>query len=159
MKIKVSIDNHIYTVNVGDTKARPIIVEVDGDVFEVWPETIEKGDITPPNESITAIPQEIQRPHTIMLEDPTRAAKSGISKLTDITPMGSKIIRAPIPGVITAINVTVGCEISVDEELLKLEAMKMNNSIRSNRAGVIKSIFVSVGQIVKLNEELIELSS
>jgi biotin carboxyl carrier protein len=61
--------------------------------------------------------------------------------------------------VITAVYVTPGSEVSVGEELLKLEAMKMNNSILSNRAGVIRDVCITVGQVVKNNEILLEFAS
>jgi biotin carboxyl carrier protein len=69
-----------------------------------------------------------------------------------------KTVKAPIPGVITAILVQSGTEVSVGQELCKLEAMKMNNSIRSSRAGKIATIHVSIGQHVKHNDALIEFA-
>jgi biotin carboxyl carrier protein len=69
-----------------------------------------------------------------------------------------KAVKAPIPGVITAILVQPGAEVSVGQELCKLEAMKMNNSIRSSRVGKIASINVSIGQHVKHNDVLIEFA-
>jgi hypothetical protein len=38
MKISVKIEDKTYEVQVGDLNARPIPAEVEGEVFEVWPE-------------------------------------------------------------------------------------------------------------------------
>ena len=49
-------------------------------------------------------------------------------------------------------------EFAVGDEMCKLEAMKMNNSIRSNRTGTIGTIHVNVGQQVKHGDLLIEFA-
>jgi len=53
---------------------------------------------------------------------------------------GTRDIIAPLPGVIAAILVEQGDEVSYGQELCTLEAMKMKNAIRANRAGCIESI-------------------
>jgi biotin carboxyl carrier protein len=61
------------------------------------------------------------------------------------TPMGSGAIVAPIPGKIISICVKVGDLVSVDQVVLKLEAMKMENDIASPVSGTVKEIAVSEG--------------
>lgn len=81
-----------------------------------------------------------------------------------ITAMGFEIgaakqvneIKAPIPGLILEINVTVGQEVEEGDNLLILEAMKMENTFQSPRAGTIKSIAVSKGDAVDKGQLLIE---
>ncbi|WP_314241941.1 acetyl-CoA carboxylase biotin carboxyl carrier protein subunit [Empedobacter tilapiae] len=65
-------------------------------------------------------------------------------------------IKAPMPGLILEINVAVGQEVQEGDNLLILEAMKMENSFDSPRAGVIKSIAVEKGQAVDKGQLLIE---
>ncbi|TRW26760.1 acetyl-CoA carboxylase biotin carboxyl carrier protein subunit [Flavobacterium zepuense] len=65
-------------------------------------------------------------------------------------------IKAPIPGLILEINVTVGQEVKENDPLLILEAMKMENTFNSPRAGVIKSIAVTKGAAVDKGQLLIE---
>lgn len=65
-------------------------------------------------------------------------------------------VKAPMPGLILDINVTIGQEINEDAPLLILEAMKMENIICSPRKGVIKSISVNKGDAVEKNQLLIE---
>jgi len=65
-------------------------------------------------------------------------------------------IKAPMPGLILEINATVGQEVNEGDNLLILEAMKMENSFDSPRAGIIKSIAVTKGQAVEKGQLLIE---
>lgn len=65
-------------------------------------------------------------------------------------------IKAPIPGLILEIAVTVGQAVQENDTLLILEAMKMENTFHSPRAGVIKSIAVTKGQAVDKGQLLIE---
>lgn len=66
-------------------------------------------------------------------------------------------ITSPLPGTVWEIKVEVGQEISEDEVVLILEAMKMENEILSDDAGVVKSILVNKGDLVKAGESLIEI--
>jgi biotin carboxyl carrier protein len=65
-------------------------------------------------------------------------------------------IKAPMPGLILEINVSVGQEVKENDPLLILEAMKMENSFLSPRDGVIKSIAVEKGHAVDKGQLLIE---
>ena len=65
-------------------------------------------------------------------------------------------IKAPMPGLILEINVSVGQEVKENDPLLILEAMKMENCFLSPRDGVIKSIMVEKGNAVDKGQLLIE---
>ena len=65
-------------------------------------------------------------------------------------------IKAPMPGLILEINVSVGQEVKENDNLLILEAMKMENSFSSPRDGIIKSIAVFKGDAVDKGQLLIE---
>jgi len=52
-------------------------------------------------------------------------------------------IKAPMPGVVIAIKVEVGQTIEIDQPLVVLEAMKMENMLKSPIEGVIKGIEIS----------------
>ena len=67
-----------------------------------------------------------------------------------------KSIKAPMPGLILEVSVSLGQEVKEDDALLILEAMKMENIINSPRDGIIKSITINKGQIVDKNSLLIE---
>ena len=65
-------------------------------------------------------------------------------------------ISAPMPGLILDILVEEGQEVNEEDQLLILEAMKMENIITSPRQGVIKSVSVSKGDAVEKKQLLIE---
>ena len=58
-------------------------------------------------------------------------------------------IKAPLPGIIVSISVKEGDRVESGQELCVLEAMKMNNPIRSTLIGRVKTIHITVGQQVQ----------
>ena len=66
------------------------------------------------------------------------------------------VIKAPMPGLILEMSVSVGQEVKENDCLLILEAMKMENSFLSPRAGIIKSISAKKGDAVEKGQLLIE---
>jgi biotin carboxyl carrier protein len=72
-------------------------------------------------------------------------------------PEKNKIVSF-IPGTILKLYVTVGQCIKKDDDLLILEAMKMQNLIKSPLEGVIKSIFLKEGERVPKGKLMIEIS-
>ena len=66
-------------------------------------------------------------------------------------------IKSPLPGVISAIRVKIGDKVSVGQELVVLEAMKMENSIESEAYGTIKEIHVEKGDSVLEGEAIITI--
>jgi pyruvate carboxylase subunit B len=67
------------------------------------------------------------------------------------------VIRAPMPGRVVRIPVTIGDHVPVGSGLLVLEAMKMENEIRSATAGVVTAVLVTAGQAVEKGQILVEL--
>lgn len=74
----------------------------------------------------------------------TRETKNGAAKL-----------NAPMPGLVLNVLVQVGDTVDKGTNLLILEAMKMENIIKSPREGIIKSIEIEKGTKVEKNQALI----
>ena len=68
----------------------------------------------------------------------------------------SKYLLAPMPGKIVSINVKCGQKIKSGENLLILEAMKMENLITATKDTKIKKINVKVNDAVEVDQILIE---
>jgi biotin carboxyl carrier protein len=68
----------------------------------------------------------------------------------------SKNIAAPMPGLIVRLNFEPGDEVKKGDALLVMEAMKMENDIKSPLAGKVKSISVTVGESVDKGQTLVE---
>jgi acetyl-CoA carboxylase biotin carboxyl carrier protein len=64
-------------------------------------------------------------------------------------------IVAHMPGTITEILVKVGDKVQADDELMILEAMKMENPICAKDAGVVKEIKVKEKDKVATNQVLL----
>lgn len=71
-------------------------------------------------------------------------------------PIDPKKITAFIPGTIRKVLINEGKKVNKGDELLILEAMKMNNTMLSPMEGVISKVLVKPGQIVSKKQLLIE---
>ena len=60
-------------------------------------------------------------------------------------------IKAPMPGLLLKLKKNIGDYVKVGEPLLILEAMKMENEIRSPANGIVKEILFKEGQSVEKN--------
>lgn len=65
--------------------------------------------------------------------------------------------KAPMPGLIRNILVTVGQEIKKGDAIIVLEAMKMENSLKAPADLKVKNIHVAVGQAVEKGQLMLEL--
>lgn len=67
-----------------------------------------------------------------------------------------KELIAPMPGRIVQVSVTIGQELNVGDEILSLEAMKMENVLKAEGVGIVKTILVEGNQVVEKGFVLIE---
>jgi propionyl-CoA carboxylase alpha chain len=72
------------------------------------------------------------------------------------TTLSAKQVLAPMPGAVISVAVKLGDKVNIGQELGMLEAMKMRNVIRSERAGVIKAVYTKEGASVQIDELLFE---
>ncbi|NLL14333.1 MAG: biotin/lipoyl-binding protein [Fibrobacter sp.] len=70
----------------------------------------------------------------------------------------SIVVKAPLPGLVLRINVSVGDEVTNGQELLVLEAMKMETPINSPGSGKITSIEVSQGDQISAGQVLLGIN-
>ena len=61
---------------------------------------------------------------------------------------GGFAVRAPLPGTINDIKVTVGQQVTKGQTVIVLEAMKMENNIDAERAGKVLEVKVAKGDTV-----------
>lgn len=69
-----------------------------------------------------------------------------------------KEVKAPMPGLVLRLMVEEGATVSRGDNLLVLEAMKMENIIKSPGDGTVGRIHVSMGQAVEKNQVLITMA-
>ena len=72
-------------------------------------------------------------------------------------PEDPRLVKAFIPGTIIKISVRRGRKVEEGDDILVLEAMKMQNQIKAQVSGKVKKINVKKGQMVSKNHVMIEL--
>ncbi len=139
---KLSINNNRYSVTIKDVTDDAVLAEVNGKQYVV---DLERSADTP------SIPVKVPQTSTPRIAAPQTAPAPQ-------TPTaGGSLIPTPIPGQIISINVSVGEKVRSGQKLLVLEAMKLENSITSDRDGTVEKILVSEGDVVAQGQALIEI--
>jgi biotin carboxyl carrier protein len=144
MKYRVKVEEQWYEVEIKDLTTQPVIAYVDGESFEVWPESSDNSSI-----------QTVKQPASSATPSSPKPAKP--TTTATIHP-SLKAVLAPIPGVIISIAVQPHAQVIVGQELCVLEAMKMRNSIRATRNGEILQVKVTPGQHVGHHDVLMEFA-
>jgi pyruvate carboxylase subunit B len=67
------------------------------------------------------------------------------------------VVKAPMPGLVLRIPVSVGQEVAAGQGVLVLEAMKMENEIKAPAPGVVIGIPVQPGQAVEKGQVLLQM--
>ena len=126
------------TIEVASLPAkRSYTVKVDGKAYDV---VVEAGRVDAQPQTIVPTQKPVVQPAS--------------------SPSGSEsIVSAPMPGSIEKLSVAVGQVVQVNDVVVVMEAMKMQNEIRSPYSGTVDKILVSVGHSVSAGESLIALKS
>jgi len=88
-----------------------------------------------------------------LIEVPDRREWSRAGGATQLG--GSLRISAPMPGKVLRLLVSEGQSVEAGQGLAVVEAMKMQNEIKSTKSGQVRSIFISEGQTVAAGQEII----
>jgi len=67
---------------------------------------------------------------------------------------GKQTLTAPMPGKVVRVLVGPGAEVAEGQALVVIEAMKMENEVRSPKAGKVVELHVAEGQTVEGNAKL-----
>jgi biotin carboxyl carrier protein len=135
MKYTVRVADTSYEVEIEDIYARPVIARVDGQVFEVNPESATKPAV---------------------LQQATEVKPVELSRQPSTSTLATNELTAPLPGTVVEIFVKAGEQIESGQVILVIEAMKMKNSIRATRAGKISEVLVSPGETVAHKQALVK---
>ena len=104
-------------------------------------------DVTVEEVANSAAPAQTQAPAAFSPQPQAKAAE----------PAEGFQLKAPMPGTITDILISVGDDVKSGQNLLILEAMKMENEITSPVNGKISGIVVSKGAAVKTDDVLLTI--
>jgi biotin carboxyl carrier protein len=135
---KYTINGNKYEVAIGEIVENEVTVTVNGEEYkvEMEPEPVEEKKVV------------VRRP--VEANPSTSEASEAGGKVNT-----NNAVKAPLPGVITAINVQVGDEVKAGDTVLVLEAMKMANNIEAEKGGKVTAICVKPGQSVMEDDALV----
>lgn len=81
-----------------------------------------------------------------------RRSRNASAKLSD---GGTEEVRAPMPGVVVAVEVARGETVGAGTPVVIVEAMKMQNEISTVGGGKVKDILVKAGDLVESRQTLL----
>jgi 3-methylcrotonyl-CoA carboxylase alpha subunit len=147
---------HSATVKPGGTAAE---VTVDGQPFVV------RFEETGPSAYLLRIGDRAHAFHLVQEGDAIHLFWEGVSYRLAIEREGTRSaarapsgsLAAPMPGKVIAVRVAPGQLVAKGDELLVVEAMKMENALRAPRDGVVKAVRAQVGDMVQPGLVLVEL--
>lgn len=138
-KYQFEINGNIYDVNIRNFEDKVVDLEVNGTAYKVKLKEEVKTKKTP---------------KFVRSKTPPPSTKDS-KKLTRKGTLST--IKAPLPGKILSVLVKEGDTVSKNDNLLTMEAMKMENNIQSDTDGVVKSIKVAPGEAVLQDDILLEI--
>jgi len=138
-KFKFTIRGNDYEVEILKYEDNVAKVEVNGTQYAVEVRSEVKQSKTP-----VLVRQEVPAP--------TRS-ETKIKKT-----IGATQIKSPLPGNIMHVYVKTGDEVKKGDNLMVLEAMKMENNIQAEKDGQISAVKVHPGESVLEGDVLIEIS-
>lgn len=138
----VTLDDRRYELRVveGEVSEGTFVLDLAGELIPVEVSQIALRAVRgpPPSKAKKAAP--------VKEREPKRAA-----------PAKGEGIRAPMPGRIVEVFVEAGDEVEVGDVVLILEAMKMENELRSPGKAIVQSVNVKPGDSVAGNQLLVAL--
>ena len=138
-KYKFTIRGNDYDVHLKDIEDNVAELDVNGTIYEVQIH----GEV-----KTTKTPTLIRRPVEKM---------PGEGQIRKKESTGKTKVTAPLPGTILKISVTVGDVVTEGQNVMIMEAMKMENNIQTTKGGEVTSIKVNVGDSVLQDDVLIEI--
>ena len=73
-----------------------------------------------------------------------------------VPPDTSKLLLCPMPGLLTQLHVGVGDAVEAGQPLAVVEAMKMENILRAEKAGVVSAVNHKAGDSLAVDAAILE---
>ena len=172
MNIRVDIDDVVHTVDIVAGEKNTYMCRVDGETVPVDVALLKQGSsvsvysILSKGRSYDVILYKNKSTDTVCVNGQNYSVKvrTGVDALRDKDKKlheDKKVfkIAATIPGKIIAIKVEKGVRIKKGQPLVVIEAMKMENELKSPADGRVTGVYVSVGDKVENNAALIDIDT
>lgn len=119
-------------------------VTVDGKVYEVTVELPDEGSVAGlPPAIAPAAPLAVVAPLSAPAVMPASTAAAASAAA------GPGEIRSPLAGKVMSVDVKPGQDVTEGQQVMTLEAMKMNTYIYAPKAGKVSTVVVSAGDAVE----------
>ena len=142
-KLRVRVGGKWYLVEVGDISQSPVRTFVDGELIEVLLEGVSEDDVAAES-SASEIENDLGE--SLSLDDHSSNTSGAV-----------KIFQSPMPGIVMSLAVKEGDQVITGDEICVLEAMKMQQILRSDWSGIVKSVRVSPGDQILGGAVILEL--
>ncbi len=139
-KYKFTIRGNEYDVHLKDIEDNIAELDVNGTIYEVEIHGEVKTSKTP-----TLVRKPVEK-------------MPGEGEIKKTASSGKQKVTAPLPGTILKISVSVGDTVAEGQNIMVMEAMKMENQIQTSKGGEVTSIKVNVGDSVLQDDVLIEIA-
>ncbi|MGI5835340.1 MAG: biotin/lipoyl-containing protein [Chloroflexota bacterium] len=149
------VNGQPHTVVVKEMAGSTALVEIDGKT-----ETIGVAGLAAANPVASpakAAPVAAPAPAPVAAPAPAPAAPAA-QPAPAAAPAAGETVTAPLPGKVLSVAVKPGDVVKPGDELCVIEAMKMGNSIKAQRAGTIKDVLVSPGQSVGFGAPIVVIA-
>ncbi|HYJ82514.1 MAG TPA: biotin/lipoyl-containing protein, partial [Allosphingosinicella sp.] len=87
---------------------------------------------------------------------PAHVAELSRFMIEKVPPDLSRYLLCPMPGLLTALNVGEGDRVEAGQPLAVVEAMKMENILRAEKAGVVKTVSAKPGDSLAVDAVILE---
>jgi len=95
-----------------------------------------------------------QRFEIDVVDERTRAIRAMTARSAEGT--GPRPVCAPMPGLVSRVQVSPGDAVAPGQGVVIIEAMKMENELKAEAAGVVARILVAAGEAVEKGTVLVE---
>ena len=151
----LTINQKEYRAEVGEINAEFALIQVNGREFRVDLKQLALSKLMPAAalaaeaRPVSPAAQPALGVAPVPAAPPAPAAATGEA---------SSLVKAPLPGLIIDVKVSEGQKVKAGQNIVVMEAMKMENQIQATTDGTVKKVFVKKGDNVAEGNAMVEIA-
>ena len=143
LQVFATVDGRNYALEAGEVEPNTYLFNVAGKVYECYIAPKNAAGVTRVRQGTKSFDFQLSDPKRLRGAANTDAAADGIAKLT--TQMPGKVVR---------VLTEKGAQVETGDGIIVVEAMKMQNEMKSPKDGTVKEIYFEVGATVNAGDVL-----